>query len=740
MNTTPHINQDRKEKNVSGFDRLLKRLAPVFFLTFVLVSVGSTLLLPKTAHAVIPVVPAGALPIVANAVTSVSGAAESMAASVKVAIEENIADLIQKATEIVLNFFAKLLWISGVLLEFVVKFTVVNMADVVNGTPGGPGVAATPGISIVINQAWTIFRDVTNLVFIFIILYLAFQLILGVGSGHWRSLGWLIIMAILINFSLFFTKIVIDASNVLAIIFYAPIQNEAAGGVSDLFMKQVNLASIWNATKPEDTAALFGAAGKQGNNAVLLMLGGTVFIVVTSFVFFAMSLLLMLRFLYLIFLMIFSPLAFACYVIPGLKGYFNKWWSALIHQAFFAPAVFLLMLISFKMLSGLNQTITAFVPPGGAVAARTIGSFFQVLATSTKDSIGVIFNFALTIFFMIYSLILAQKLGAHGAATTVKWGKGLSNRSRAFLGRNLVASPLRAAGESEVVKSVARSAPGIGQLMYGGINKATGSGFGGGKGASLDAVEKKRAERQSKFIEQVTAPPKSYVDRGTALSGTPPIIIKPEDRLRTTERTELEAAERQLGNAPRERGEIQSGREALKREREAYVGKRDRFKANPMKALTDDGEGMTMDEYKAWLLRQESEFATKEADFVNREKAINTSVEVAEKKRTEILKKGEERAKEEMRPDAEVAREKNIEDISYTLGNKFGKRNRDSWKKALGKAEKEMKKKAEQSKSKDKKDKTKTGGSSSSDDVSDKMEELEAKIKEMEEKSEEKKT
>ncbi|MBP6060418.1 MAG: hypothetical protein KA515_00215 [Candidatus Pacebacteria bacterium] len=81
--------------------------------------------------------------------------------------------------------------------------------------------------STVINQstfiqpAWAIVRDLSNLFFILILLYVAIKTILGMG-GHdtKKMISSVIIMALLINFSMFFTKIIIDSSNILALIFY----------------------------------------------------------------------------------------------------------------------------------------------------------------------------------------------------------------------------------------------------------------------------------------------------------------------------------------------------------------------------------------------------------------------------------------------------------------------------------------------------------------------------------------
>ncbi len=72
-----------------------------------------------------------------------------------------------------------------------------------------------------LSTTWTIVRDISNIFFILILLYTGIKTILGMGSSETKSIvANVVIMAILINFSMFFTKVVIDSSNVIALIFY----------------------------------------------------------------------------------------------------------------------------------------------------------------------------------------------------------------------------------------------------------------------------------------------------------------------------------------------------------------------------------------------------------------------------------------------------------------------------------------------------------------------------------------
>ena len=72
-----------------------------------------------------------------------------------------------------------------------------------------------------LSEAWTVVRDLSNLFFILVLLYIAIKIILDLGAAEaQKMIARVIIVALLINFSMFFTKVIIDSSNILALVFY----------------------------------------------------------------------------------------------------------------------------------------------------------------------------------------------------------------------------------------------------------------------------------------------------------------------------------------------------------------------------------------------------------------------------------------------------------------------------------------------------------------------------------------
>ena len=66
-------------------------------------------------------------------------------------------------------------------------------------------------------KGWGAVRDVANIFFILMLLYVAIKTVLSLNvTDNKRLVGVIIIVALLINFSLFTTKVVIDASNIFS--------------------------------------------------------------------------------------------------------------------------------------------------------------------------------------------------------------------------------------------------------------------------------------------------------------------------------------------------------------------------------------------------------------------------------------------------------------------------------------------------------------------------------------------
>ncbi len=264
-----------------------------------------------------------------------------------------------------------------------------------------------------LESLWTNIRNLTNALFIVGIVWIAGLMVLG-NSSYRKSLIRLIIIALVINFSLLTTRIIVDAGNVTALLFYNSIEIEnsstktvaevvstGSGGTNDI---GVSSSTEDSGTVKSITGAFlavlnpgvfFGkdvlteVTGDSGDKKepyikmmiLLLSLGTVSFMVAWNFLKIALAFLS--RGILLILYAVISPLAFASYFIPG-NDYLGKWFKNVIQVSFcitvymfFVYLIFVLILGEGNVLFNIDtkesiDNLTA--KPGGA-------TFNQIMTT-----------------------------------------------------------------------------------------------------------------------------------------------------------------------------------------------------------------------------------------------------------------------------------------------------------------------------------------------------------------------
>jgi hypothetical protein len=405
---------------------------------------------------------------------------------------------------IILQLAHLLVWLAGAILNYAVQYSVVNMKENIDHADS-------------VNNAWKVIRDVSNMAFIFVLLFAAIKTIIGQGQNTQKLIVRIVVVAILMNFSLFFTRFIIDISNVIALTFYdaiAPGALMADGvnrGLSASLMEPLHLQSIMDST-----------TGLDGTKLFIIGVMGTIFSLIAAFVFFAVAIMFIIRFVVLIFVMVLSPIAFISFVLPEAEKFRNQWWGALSGQAFFAPVYFLLTWVVIAISRGVLQ-------PSGSFSEAILGQSGAVgqAVAGPQSSMGVLVNFMIMIAMLVTSLVVAKDFsgkagGAIGKITN--WATGAAGGATVGLAGGLSRQTLgRAAaaiGDSQTLKDTAKKG---GLLGYGAtlglksgryVGKSTfdlrgsgavggalgqaGAGKPGGKGGYAE-FKKKRAEETAKF-------------------------------------------------------------------------------------------------------------------------------------------------------------------------------------------------------------------------------------------------
>lgn len=267
------------------------------------------------------------------------------------------------------------------------------------------GTASNAFNSAFISSGWGLMRDITNIVFIFALLYIAIGTILQLGAGkNTRALlANVIVVALLVNFSLFFAKVVIDGANLLAYEFYKAMAND--NGLAAIVINGFNPQKLLGNASFESWIL----ADKQSYVILifLYLFGGAVYFVSAYMIFWA-AFLFIARIVMLWILMILAPLAFAAYIIPGMSGYFSRWWKELFNYAFVAPIfLFLFYIFAVFLHTRLPETL------GNIAVGASADSLTNVIAQ-------VALGFSLVIGFMFVILRVTKKYGGEAAVWATK--------------------------------------------------------------------------------------------------------------------------------------------------------------------------------------------------------------------------------------------------------------------------------------------------------------------------------
>lgn len=351
-----------------------------------------------------------------------------------------------------------LLWAGGAFLNLAMTFTL--------------DISSYSGS---IEAGWKVLRDLINVVLIFGLLWIAIQIILNRDASWKSTITSIILAALFINFSLFFTKVIIDASNIVALQFYTSItggtftpitkvtsifSNMTDSGISDQFMDRLKIITIFDTTKTSFTLG----------NIALIGLFGSIFVIITAAVFFIAGLMLVARTAILLLLMLTSPVGFAGTWFPRLKAYHDMWWKNLVDQSLFAPA--------FLILTWGVLKITEVNPFGDMVTPSGAKANFASALTGNVSSMGIIFNFLLMIALIIAALKVAKDLSGSAGKGFAGWSqKALGTVAfggSAFLARQTAGRGFARLAESQWLREMAGKGGVGGRLAMLGLRGAEG--------------------------------------------------------------------------------------------------------------------------------------------------------------------------------------------------------------------------------------------------------------------------
>ncbi len=373
--------------------------------------------------------------------------------------------------------------LSGVVLNASIYYTVIAMSE---------NIGRLPAIDI----TWTVIRDVANMGFIFMLLYSSIMTIVGRDKDTKGLIVKMVIAAVLVNFSLFFTKVIIDVTNLLALTFYKAIapgallgpQNFLNAGLSNGIIDALGTQKLWQMYGSIDSSVVL-------TSAVMTI----IVLIVTTFIFSAMAVMFIVRYVALIFVLVLSPIMFLSMVFPGLSGYASKWKSTLIGQAVFAPVFMLMTWVTVILIQGISATVFTGMTSESLGNALSSTSF-------TVGAVPTLVNYVMIIIFLIASFTISKGVADQADGNINKLGKW----AMGFAG-GATAGTVGWAGRKSIGWTGSKIAenPNL-------INATKQSGM-AGAGARLALYASKKAQSGSFDLRNATIPTESVGDlvRGT---------------------------------------------------------------------------------------------------------------------------------------------------------------------------------------------------------------------------------
>ena len=290
----------------------------------------------------------------------------------------------------------------------VIKFTILDFAK-----------QWDDGLLSGFRTVWQILRDFVNLAIVIIFIVTAMMTSLGEGrfGFHRKSLIYLILAAVFVNFSAFFTLLIIDISHIAFMLFFNAIDTTSWGSISPF----------------AGYSEVLGEVASPMFNFIVALIA----IVVTWFIILGIlriCVILIERYIIAMFLVLLSPLAVLGF-FAGLSGGnklvskfadFHKSWSERLGYAFVTPVVlilgFTLLLILFRDALG---------------PAMDADNFVKLLGIRNPEGREILLRLIIASIVFIFGIFqvgkMAEKAGLHPAvAKKFNFGGFMKNRADNF--------------------------------------------------------------------------------------------------------------------------------------------------------------------------------------------------------------------------------------------------------------------------------------------------------------------
>ncbi|MBN1779132.1 MAG: hypothetical protein JW816_02850 [Candidatus Buchananbacteria bacterium] len=280
-----------------------------------------------------------------------------------------------------------------------------------------------------VNYGWTLVRDISNMFFVLILLVIAIGTILHYESYNIKkSLPKLLLMAVLVNFSLTISGLILDVAQVIMLTFVAAFAGTAGEG---------NLIAVMHIDSIVKADAN-NSAGFSLLNIVVTLLLSIILVLIATVVIGVILMVFIFRIVMIWILLVLSPLAYILSAFKEGEKYASQWWSEYSKYVIVGPILAFFLWLTFAIATAetssqanlLGSAIKDNQPAsfGGGVSAGLNASQSIDGITSDPDSgvlsgiarIDEFAGFVVAIAMLLGSLVITQQLGVAGGSLAGK--------------------------------------------------------------------------------------------------------------------------------------------------------------------------------------------------------------------------------------------------------------------------------------------------------------------------------
>lgn len=256
-----------------------------------------------------------------------------------------------------------------------------------------------------VTSGWPFIQGFANLGFIVALLFIAFATVVQLEAFNARKyLPRILVAALLLNFSLVIGCIIIDTSRILmALLVTIMGQGRLTSIGFDLLKNSPLMEEVFKKSSLQNLTGMTLTTQGTGWDILTKTIIATALIWTVAATFFIGAVAMFVRYVFLLLLLVVSPVAFLFFALPGAEGYARQWWREFLKWVFYGPIFLFIMVL-----------LVAF---GNAFSEFEIDGVFQGM-------VGI----AMMVIMMLVAVRSARSLGGIGGAAAVGFVTGAATR------------------------------------------------------------------------------------------------------------------------------------------------------------------------------------------------------------------------------------------------------------------------------------------------------------------------